>query len=320
MLTPEDFVAPKLGQVEQPVNRQQRRAIERHPERHVVPIKRGGVVIGYPTGGQPMNGFVQSLIGVLIHDASPNGKGLVLGDLGGGVFSIEGGPRVAETRTQMVTTFLTEDKFAGADWLLTIDDDMTFDPDIVERLVAVAEEHQADVVGGLCFAGGRSTMFPTIYRLLRDDDGKLGVEPMDEYPRDAVVKVGATGTGCMLIRRETLVRLCGDHPHGFGTTPNIECPTCQEIVKKGDINLYPWFVEGHTFSGGKPLGEDIAFCIRVNAIGGSIYVDTSIKVGHLKTYEMNEALWDDLRSKTVPVESLPVEDDGADDAAERVLG
>lgn len=314
-----DLIAPNLGQITPPVNRQQRREMERHPERYVEPIKRGGVVVSYPTGGSPRDQFVQSLIGLLNHDARPDGPRLVFGNMGGGTFSIQSGPRVAEARTQIVLEFLRNEQWAGADWLFMVDDDMTFEPDILERLVATAEEFDADVVGGLCFAGGRSTMFPTVYALERDEAGKLGTKPIEDYPRDAVVKVGATGTGAVLIRRSILVKLLADYPQGYGTTPDTECPECHHVLAKGAANVYPWFVEGHTFGGNKPLGEDIAFCIRVNAIGGSVYVDTRVKLGHVKSYEMNEALWDELRERVLASEP-PSGEDVADGADQQVSG
>jgi hypothetical protein len=125
-------------------------------------------------------------------------------------------------------------------------------------------------------------MFPTVYKSVMVD-GHPGVEPERDYPRDALVKVAATGAACILIHRSVLLRMLMPHPNGFGTFPN------------GDPNPYPWFVEG--VSHGRPFGEDIAFCQNAARIGIPTHVDTRIKIGHVKTAELTEAEYDRRRAE-----------------------
>jgi len=206
---------------------------------------------------------------------------------GGGTIMVISGPRVAETRSRIVDTFLTSEHLAPAEWLVMIDSDMTFRPEDVFRLLDTAHPTERPIVGALCFAGlSPQTMYPTIYNLVREDDGRFATGQIHDYPRDQVVKVGATGAAFLVVHRRVFEAMLRPHPEGFGTLPN------------GTPNVYPWFVEGHVDAHGRPFGEDISFCIRANALGFPIHVDTRVKVGHHKGWIMDEALYDatkDLR-------------------------
>lgn len=261
-----------------------------------------GVVVSWLHPGETAGQFTDSLVGMLMHDAKNDRR--VVGKHGGTI-SMSSGPRVAEARSQLCERFLADEQFAGAGWLLMLDADMTFEPDLVARLVAVSEQADADVVGGLCFAGGRQRVYPTLYRLDRDEHGEVIVESVPEYPRDGLVKVGATGAACILIRRRTLIAMLQPHPKGFGTLPT------------GAPNSYPWFVEGHVMANGRPLGEDIAFCMRVNAMGGTIFVDTSIKLGHVKSFVMDEPFYEETVARQ---HGQVVAVDGSDGRSTLVVG
>lgn len=259
------------------------------------------MVVAYLHPGEVAGAFASSLTGLLIHDSSHGRR--IIGNRGGGVIDLSSGPRVAEGRSQLCDSYLLDPRFIGADHLLMLDSDMTFGADMLDLLLETSRDNDADVVGGLCFAGGRSRMFPTLYKVGRTEKGEIDVDPIIDYPRDTVVKVGATGAACLLIRRRILLAMMAPHDQGgFGT------------LEDGTPNAYPWFVEGHMMAGSKPLGEDIAFCVRVNGMGGTVLVDTRVKLGHVKTLELTEDLWDELRaSQTVndPPVAPAVDEDGA---------
>lgn len=243
----------------------------------------GQVAIAWLHPGHVAGAFMDSVVAVLMHDVQA-GIGRIIGP-GGGVLAMQSSPRVAEARSQIVQAFLTNEEFRGARWLWFIDSDMTFPPDTLERLVASAETHDAMLIGGLCFAGGRGgRMYPTIYDLQVSSQGVPFVEPIMDYPRDTVVKAGATGAACTLIRRELLIAMADDHPRGFGTFAD------------GRPNPYPWYQEGLVDVEGRPLGEDIAFCMRANMLGAGVHIDTAVKIGHVKEYELTEELFDLTRS------------------------
>lgn len=229
--------------------------------------------------GQVAGGFMDGVIGMLMHDVQSGA--LRINGPGGGVIALQSSPRVAEARSQVVEAFLTRPEFKAATWLLFLDSDMVPPIDTLDRLLASAHEHDALLLGGLCFAGGRGgRMYPTLYELHLSDQGVPFVQPVRDYPRDSVVRVGATGGACLLIHRALLVNMADDHPRGFGTFAD------------GRPNPYPWFQEGIVDVEGRALGEDIAFCMRAGMLGARIYVDTAVKVGHMKEYELNEELYD----------------------------
>ncbi len=179
---------------------------------------------------------------------------------GGGHLANSSGANVTNARNEIVEAFLDRH---DADWLWFIDTDMVFEPDILDRLVEAAHPTERPVLGALCFSiqdGFRAC--PTLYTLR--EDGKAG--RTYNYPRDTMLRT-LTGSGCLLIHRSVLEGMRGKYPEA-----------------------YPWFQE--TSTGGIPIGEDITFCIRAEAQGFPVHVDTSIKCGHEKTYVVSEDVYD----------------------------
>jgi hypothetical protein len=246
----------------------------------------GKVVLGYCSNGYVRHEFCDSIIDTMLYDYQQ--QGILLG-VGGGTAGIVSGPRIAETRSQIVDAFLSDPRFVDqtgdrAEWLWMADTDMVWSGDAFYRLLASADPVDRPIVGGLCFAGGRTgKFFPTIYRTIQGEDG-LEIEPILEYPQGAMIKVGATGAAFMLIHRSVFIRMSQPWPNGFGTTPD------------GRKNPYPWFNEGGTDKSGNPYGEDTAFCMKAQAAGFPIHVNTDVRVGHVKTYELNERVYHERNS------------------------
>jgi hypothetical protein len=216
--------------------------------------------------------------------------------INGGSIELLTGPRVAEGRSQIVDTFLKDPIYKNVDWLLMIDSDMTFEKDALCQLLGHAydgdrkakpRKPKCYIIGGLCFAGGRSKMYPTIYggatRTAFDGSEQVVPEPVKDYPRNSLIKAMATGAAFILIHKQVLQHMAKPYPDGFST----------DVY--GQPNPHPWFVEG--LSKGVQFGEDIAFCMRANSLGYPTYVHTGIRTGHIKTLELNEALWDEFQSR-----------------------
>lgn len=220
------------------------------------------VCFSFISPGEVRHEFVESLLNTMRH-YSEKGRNLIRATV-----TIQSGPRIAEARSQVVDAFAA----TNCEWLWMVDADMCWEPDALDRLLAVADKVDAPIVGGLCF-GGRAgnKMFPTIYKLDTDEHGYVVTSIVEDYPTDEVVRVGATGAAFLLVHRSVFSKM----KQAYGTLPN------------GEVNPYPWFVE--VSNGGRPYGEDIAFCLRANALGIPVHVDTAIKVGHIKTVELNEA-------------------------------
>lgn len=137
-----------------------------------------------------------------------------------------------------------------ADYILWLDSDMTFPPDVLERMMKVMDENKdIDILTGLYFR--RSTPFtPVAFDVLETDEkGELVFENMDDVP-DGIREVAGCGFGCVLMKTDCLFDIAG---------------------KEGPV----WF---------SPLanvGEDCAFCMRARKYGYKIYIDPSIEFGHM---------------------------------------
>lgn len=220
------------------------------------------VVIAFPHGHEVSARFLKSMMGLLAYDALHRGRII----RGGDFCAVSSGANITNARNEIVVAFLDK---TTADWLLFIDTDMVFDgrpgsagPDIVDRLVDAAHPTERPILGALCFSIRDQDVRPTIYGFSEDRK----VVRFTDYQRDAVIPVGATGTGCILIHRTVLERMRPEHPPA-----------------------YPWFME--TAFGGIPCGEDITFCIRAGALGFPVHVDTRIKVGHEKPFVVDESMF-----------------------------
>lgn len=157
------------------------------------------------------------------------------------------------------------------DWLLFIDDDMTWQPDAIARLVATQQEHDLDIVSGLCFRRVRP-FHPTMYMREQPDEGLYAFR--EKWDEGEIVEVDATGMAFCLIHKRVF-----------------------EMIADGPI---PPFEERMAIGGPPPLffhwygtvGEDLDFCQTARKAGAKIWVDTSIQIGHVGEIEigMNEYL------------------------------
>lgn len=138
-----------------------------------------------------------------------------------------------------------------ADYILWLDSDMVFQPDTLERMMKVLDEHEEiDILSGLYFK--RTTPFsPVLFsRLGFNAEGELEWEEMKEVP-DELVEVEGCGFGCVLMRTDSLFAIAAKEQQGNWFTPLANA------------------------------GEDCAFCIRARENGYRIYCDPSIDLGHM---------------------------------------
>lgn len=221
-------------------------------------MSRERAVIAWLSPANVSRYFHKSMLEMVLHDASHNRRIA-------GVLDRESGATVADTRNWLTARFLDE---TDADWLLFIDADMIFPRDALDRLLSQANYNTAPVIGGLYFGGNQSGVFPQLY-YVRDvpDLGPMTVRPHILPATDGLIEVSATGAGFLLIHRRVLAA----------------------IRDRGFSRAYPWWAE--TEMSGKPVGEDITFCLRAAMCGYKVHVDMGLPLGHHKSTVIGLDAW-----------------------------
>lgn len=137
-----------------------------------------------------------------------------------------------------------------ADYILWLDSDMVFAPDVLERMMRVLDEHDdIDIISGLYCR--RATPFTPVAfdKLEIGEDGNLVFEDMKEIP-GGLKEVAGVGFGCVLMKTDCIFDMANEH-------------------------------KGAWFTPMANAGEDCAFCIRAREYGYKIYLDPSIEFGHM---------------------------------------
>ena len=220
----------------------------------------GKVVVGYVHPESVKASFHDSLLNLLVADMA--GDRAVVD--GGGRIARYSSANVSLARNDVARRFL--DDF-DAEWLLMLDADMVFGPDLLERLLTAAVGAGAPIVGALCFGHVDGELFPTLYAVDTSAE-PIRMRRFAEWPPDQMFAVNATGAATMLVHRSVLETMRERFPEPF--------PWFREEV----LGEPPW---GRGAPGtGSPMGEDVTFCLRAGVCGFPVYVHTGIDVGHDK--------------------------------------
>ena len=221
----------------------------------------GKVTVAYLHNVEVTAHFMSSMIDMLIHESST-------GRIGSRI-AIFSGANVSHGRNKVVDTFLSTEH----EWLLTLDTDIQFPADLVERLLESADAVERPVVSGLYFGASEGVLWPLMYQFIDDDDKPSGVQTirLGDYEK-GMNQVVATGAGCMLIHRSVL-----------------------EQMRDAEFDsAFPYYGETG-YINGSVTGEDVTFCLRVQKLGHPVFVDTNIVVGHVKPMVLDESMFLILR-------------------------
>lgn len=240
--------------------------IEPETEPMVTTYAEGAVIPSVVDGQEWAACFGLSWTALMLRDQATSQR--MIREGGQYVRKVSGTMGVAAARSEISQYFLDH---TDAEWLFMVDSDMGFADDTVDRLVESAERNSVPVLGALAFAqkvdpdlkpgpygAVRTRITPTLYAYLERPNGERGFRSITKYKRDAFQHVAGTGAACILIHRAALEAV-GPNPFMPVTDP------------KAGGNGTP-----RTFS------EDLSFCIRVQAAGLDMGVDTSIKTTHYK--------------------------------------
>ena len=227
-------------------------------------MKPGAVTVGYCYPREVDGVFMDSFMRFA---TNPARSWRVFDPERGGHFISQIGTRIASGRNTVVRRFLEDDSFG--EWLWMIDTDHSFNIDALDKLLEVAHPQHRPIVGALCFSGGRSgQMEPTMYRFVRDGDGKGMSSVIEDWTPGSLVEVAVTGAACMLVHR-TVLETIGEQ---FGHQAPME-----------------WFAE--SWADGSDYGEDWTFCIRARQLGYKIFVHTGVEAPHHKSWLLDSTDW-----------------------------
>lgn len=166
--------------------------------------------------------------------------------------SFQVGSLVSESREKLAALAISRD----ADYVLWLDSDMTFEPDLMERLMKHMETY--DIVTGLYFRR-RPPFSPVIFKRLHLEGDVCLFEDYTEYPEDRVFEVEGIGFGCVMMKTEVLLSVFARYKNCF------------------------------TMMGRN--GEDVSFSMRARNCGYKIWCDPSIKCGHIAYSMVNEGFY-----------------------------
>lgn len=152
-------------------------------------------------------------------------------------------------RNAAVSVFLRTDN----EWLWTLDTDIGFEPDTLDRMLWHANGGYQIISGlystiletGTLYMDGSQGYKEYPLALRETDDGRFTT--YEKY--EGAMEVDAVGAGCLLVHRSVFE----------GWPSESWYDTCQG------------------------LGEDISFCVKVRNLGYKILCDTDIKLSHHKS-------------------------------------
>jgi hypothetical protein len=164
-------------------------------------------------------------------------------------------------RTNNVRNFLASE----AEYAITIDSDMAWEPDAILRLVKTAKEKNAKVVSGLTFMHQKGRVVPHAYAYV-PHNGSTVLAPYAVLPTNSeAFTVEAVGGACLLVHRDVY-------------------ETVRKMVK--GTTAYYWQEEVYSPKSDDMKGEDLVFSERIKAAGFDIWYEPRAIFMHQKKAAM----------------------------------
>lgn len=170
----------------------------------------------------------------------------------------------APARNSLVRDFL-------GDWLLQLDTDHQFEPNLLKRILLVHYETGAQVISGL-YRFKNEPFSPVSY--INDENGKSS--PIVEIPDEVdIIEINASGAGCLFVTREVYDKV----------RQHFNCEPFDRIG-------------GHS--------EDHSFFKRCCEIGIKCYLATKIEAYHLQVFPITKEYTkiNNINSKQVKVKGF----------------
>ena len=165
---------------------------------------------------------------------------------------------VTYARNFLVKEFLDNPVFSECQYLLMVDSDMSTTPNILELAL-----YDKPIIGSLTFMVKEGQIVPIAMR--RQGVGYSVVSPL---PPNALVEVDATGTGCLMIRRDAFA-----------------------LLKR------PFFEYVLDEDGLVQLGNDFYFCMKAKEAGLPIFIHTGYMTAHDQTVNITDMYFTQLKGE-----------------------
>lgn len=154
------------------------------------------------------------------------------------------GSLVYDSRNNLAKHALT----MKADYILWLDSDMMFEPDILEKMMAKMQEKNLDILSGIYYRR-RHPFSPVLLKKLSVDENNFATyENYNSYPEDDIFEVEGIGFGCVLMSSDVLFDVAAQYKDWFSPLGRV--------------------------------GEDLSFCWRARQCGYKIFADPEIQLGH----------------------------------------
>lgn len=190
---------------------------------------------------------------------------------------VVGSSVICKARNELCAHFLKSD-FTD---LLFIDDDMQWSPGAVLRLLG-SDKPLIGGVGRMRVQKPNSDPAVWCWRPRRGEDGALVQDEM------GAVEALGFGAAFMLINRGVLIKMADAHPEWKRPGPS-DWP---EDLRAHYFEFFRQNEEGSEAE----MSEDYVFCNRWRAQGGSVWVDPTIRLGHVGAWNFEGCIEETLEA------------------------
>jgi hypothetical protein len=168
-----------------------------------------------------------------------------------------GGSLLVADRNRLVEMFWE----SGADYMLCIDSDLSFDPNYITRLIHFMENTEKDFGGGVYPSrDGKGFNF----RPNLEEDGKIV-----QCEQTGLLKMDYIPAGCMVFSRSMIEKMREHFPELY-----------YEPRDKRNLSENAYCFFDTEIWNGEFWGEDYVFCRRIREAGFDIWVDPTIHFNH----------------------------------------
>jgi hypothetical protein len=195
------------------------------------------------------------------------------------ICNISGCSVVSRVRNLIASDFLSSE----CTDLMFIDSDINFNAEDIFRLMAWNSDPKKGIVAGIPVARKKGQVY--FSTLDTEDDQSIFMDKM------GLVRAKRVATAFMMIRREVFESLKEAHPEWV----------YHDEKKVGDemIAFFDFALKEGTY-----IGEDYLFCDRAREQGFEVWIDPTIKLGHMGTIEFEGSFGEEFLYPLIrPVDS-----------------